>query len=142
MFRYEEDTILSEEFKRIFFKIVDSYKRNRQFEKLYLNLLSFTMQNKIYLETNHYDPKTNINLDYFLYLNGKTYIIIFVPQNQLCLNYKTNEYEMNGLYKLISVTIAKSNPNYKIIHLFEDSLMNLSDEDLKLKLYQRINVLE
>jgi hypothetical protein len=49
---------------------------------------------------------------------------------------------MNGLYKLISVTVAKSNPNYKIIHLFEDALVNLSNEDLKLKLYQKINVLD
>jgi len=142
LFRYEEDTILSEEFKRIFFKIVDSYKKNRQFEKLYLNLLSFTIENKIYLETNHFDFNTNIYLDYFLFLKGKTNIIIFVPQNQLCLNYDTNEYEMNGLYKLISVTVAKSNPNYKIIHLFEDALVNLSNEDLKLKLYQKINVLD
>ena len=140
-FRNDEDCILSDEFNRLFAKVCDNYKKNKQYEKLYLNLVSFCMQNNLKLESSFYDEKTRMNIDYSVSIRSRVYFILYIPENETCLNYLDKLIEVDGLFKLISKTLRKNNPEAKIIHLFEKNLNNLTDDELKLRLYQLIDVL-
>ena len=140
-FKNDEDSILSDEFNRLFTKVVDNYKKNKQYEKLYLNLVSFCMQNSILMDSGFYEENTRISVDYSLTIKNRKYFIIFIPQNDTCFDYSDKVYEIDGLFKLVTNALKKNNPEIKIIHFFEHVLTNYNDEELKLKFYQLINVL-
>ena len=82
-----------------------------------------------------------MNIDYSVSIRSRVYFILYIPENETCLNYLDKLIEVDGLFKLISKTLRKNNPEAKIIHLFEKNLNNLTDDELKLRLYQLIDVL-